>query len=120
LLLSKLAVLAPNTERGLSLQTALGSLQRNELILAVFEASFCGVVSLYIDEHFGSFLHSCSVPRRKHLRGSSPLLYWLWVARAEAVPFPFVEKARFFQSAGCETADFPKIVLPSARLLVLN
>ena len=43
-LLGQLPILTPNTERGLSLQPALGDLQWYEFVLAIFKTRFGGIV----------------------------------------------------------------------------
>src|ERR1019366_1047824 len=47
-LLGKLAVLTPDTERGLSSQPALGDLQWYEFVLAIFQTRFGGIIGLHV------------------------------------------------------------------------
>jgi hypothetical protein len=48
-------MLAPDTERGLSLKSALGNLQRYEFVLAIFQSRFGGIVRLHVSKHFRIF-----------------------------------------------------------------
>ena len=51
-LLRKLPVLTPNPERGLTSKPALGDLQRDEFVLAIFQTHFGGIVGLHVCQHF--------------------------------------------------------------------
>ena len=71
-LLGKLPVLTPNPERGLASKSALGDLQRDKFILAIFQARLGGIVGLHVGQHFRICHQLPQFFQRKH--GEFPAL----------------------------------------------
>jgi len=65
-LLSKLPILTPNPQRGLTLQPALRDLQWYKFVLASLKTCLCRIVRLYVGKHFRIFDQPLQVFHNDH------------------------------------------------------